>query len=153
GRVLLRQIDEDRARLGDVRAVVELQHRDPPVRVAGPMRVGARLAAEEVDRDRLEREAELAEEDAALEAVPGRLMLVEAHGGDHIRTGGGAVGRERFPRVGSRCRMRYRSPPGSMQSYFSHSLPNPDVAGTIAAVRAERTFFHFDIRPEAIGRR
>ena len=59
---------------------VELEHRHAPVRVAREVLVGARLAREQVDGHELERQPELAQQDARLEAVSGGGMVVEDHG-------------------------------------------------------------------------
>ena len=75
----LAQVQQDRARLGDPLAGVELQHRHAPVGVAREVLLGSRLAREEVDRHTLERHLELAQQDAGLHAVPGRGMVVEDH--------------------------------------------------------------------------
>ena len=49
----LGEVEQDRARLGDRRAVLGLEQRRPPGRVPGQVRVGLRVAGEDVDRDAL----------------------------------------------------------------------------------------------------
>ncbi len=79
GQVLgaLGQVKEDRAGLGEVGAVVELEHRDPAVRVAGEVLGRARLAREQVELHALVVGSDLVEHDARLQAVARGRVLVE----------------------------------------------------------------------------
>src|SRR5206468_6408046 len=73
------QIEEDRVRLGEVAAVVELEDRDAPVRVQGEELRRAGLALRDVLLDQREAVAELREEEADLVAVARRQVVVELH--------------------------------------------------------------------------
>src|SRR5205809_1292125 len=77
----LGQVEEDRVRLGEVAAVVELEDRDAPVRIQGEEIGRARLALRYVLLDQGEAVAELREEEADLVAVTGRQVVVELHRG------------------------------------------------------------------------
>src|SRR5262245_5702413 len=92
----LREIPEDRVRLGQAGAVLELEGRDAAVRVLRQELGGARRALHEVELDPLERDPELAEQQPDLVAVAGLQEIVEPQHQD-------AVGRRRST-VGSRRR-------------------------------------------------
>ena len=78
----LGQVEQDRARLGDRRAVLGLEQRRAAGGVAGQVGVGLRVAGEDVDRDALVRESELREQHPHLEAVGrGREVVESDHGG------------------------------------------------------------------------
>ena len=81
----LAKVEQDRARLRELLPRVELEHRHAPVRVAREVLVGARLAREEVDGHELERQPELPQQDARLQAVSGGRMVVEDHGSERYR--------------------------------------------------------------------
>ena len=73
----LGQVEQDRAGLGEVGAVVELEHRDPAVGVAGEVLGRARLAREQVELDALVARPDLVEHHARLQAVARGGVLVE----------------------------------------------------------------------------
>jgi hypothetical protein len=77
----LGEVQQDRSRLGNCLARVELEHGDAPVRIAAEVLRGARLALEQVHLHALVRQLELAEQDAGLHAVPRGRVVVQ----DHVR--------------------------------------------------------------------
>jgi hypothetical protein len=79
-RRVLGEVPEDRRRLGDRLAGVELQHGRLAQRVERRERVGERLAGEDVDRDPLVLAPEEGEQQAHLVAVAGAGVVVEPHG-------------------------------------------------------------------------
>jgi hypothetical protein len=72
-------VRQDRIRLDDVLARIELEDGHAPVAIAREVLGRASLALEEVDRHALERELELAQQDPGLHAVPGRRVVVQDH--------------------------------------------------------------------------
>src|SRR5947199_8570068 len=88
----LGQIEQDRVRLGQVAAVVELEDRNAPVRVDGKELRRARRALRDVLLDQREAVAELREEEADLVAVAGGQVVVELHQGACTMTARGGEG-------------------------------------------------------------
>ena len=78
----LGQVEQDRAGLGDRRAVLGLEQRRAAGGVPGQVGVGLRVAGEDVDRDALVRDPELREQHPDLEAVGRGREVVES---DHER--------------------------------------------------------------------
>ena len=76
----LGEVEQDRARLGEMLPGLELEHGRPPGGVARQVLRRLRLAREEVDRYELELEAELRGEQAHLVAVGRGGEVVELHG-------------------------------------------------------------------------
>ena len=81
----LGQVPEDRVRLGEVRAVVELERRDAAVRVALQELRLARCAGVDVDLGPAVVEAELREQQPGLVAVARIEIVEELHGGYPVR--------------------------------------------------------------------
>src|SRR5262249_2852017 len=73
----LGEVELDRVRLRERGAVLELEHRDPPVAVAREELGRARRAAHHVELDALVRNVELVQQQAHLVAVPGFEEVVE----------------------------------------------------------------------------
>ena len=82
----LREVEEDRVRLGDAGPVLALQDRDAAVGVPGEELRGAGLSDQDVDLDAFVGLAEMGEEQARLVAVAGQVVVVEA---EHRETPGG----------------------------------------------------------------
>jgi hypothetical protein len=75
----VREVGEDGAGLRERRAVAELEHRRLADGVQGGVRVGQRVAAEDVDRHALVGLPEQGEQEADLVAVAGGGVVVESH--------------------------------------------------------------------------
>lgn len=73
----IREENENRIRFGQVRRLVDLQHRRAALRVDRRVLAGERLAGEDVDRHSLVFQTELREHDSRLEAVGRRDVVVE----------------------------------------------------------------------------
>jgi hypothetical protein len=81
----LREVQQDRARLGDRRAVLRLEQRRSPGRVPGQVLGGLGVTGEDVDRNALIGSSELGEQHPHLEAVGGRSVVVELdHAGETL---------------------------------------------------------------------
>ena len=73
----LRKVEEDRVRLGDAGAALELQHRDASVGVPREELRRPRLSLQDVDLDALVGVVEVGEEQARLVSVAGQVVVVE----------------------------------------------------------------------------